>query len=137
MSHNLTELFNGLGADVAALRVQVLGHVDAIAALDDRLSETSRAARAGRQRLVRLSDKVDYFRQNVLKVKKLPAMMNALERRIEALDENLLKLLDASLKEAPTPRPPTLLKSTTMPTEEMTFEEDVVYVDGGDDSMGG
>ena len=36
---------------------------------------------------------VYYFRQNVLKVKKLPAMMNALERRIEALDDNFAKLI--------------------------------------------
>ena len=39
---------------------------------------------------------VYYFRQNVLKVKKLPAMMNALERRIEVLDDNFAKLILSS-----------------------------------------
>ena len=46
--------------------------------------------------LVRLSEMVTYFRQNVLKVKKLPAMMNALERRIEVLDDNFAKLILSS-----------------------------------------
>ena len=46
--------------------------------------------------LVRLSEMVYYFRQNVLKVKKLPAMMNALERRIEALDDNFAKMILSS-----------------------------------------
>ena len=51
--------------------------------------------------LVRLSEMVTYFRQNVLKVKKLPAMMNALERRIEVLDDNFAKLILSSSSSRP------------------------------------
>ena len=54
--------------------------------------------------LVRLSEMVTYFRQNVLKVKKLPAMMNALERRIEVLDDNFAKLILSSSSSSSRPR---------------------------------
>ena len=47
---------------------------------------------------------VTYFRQNVLKVKKLPAMMNALERRIEVLDDNFAKLILSSSSSSSRPR---------------------------------
>ena len=80
-------------ASFAALERRVLQHDDHLRRLDADVEEDASAISANQNSLVRLSEMVYYFRQNVLKVKKLPAMMNALERRIEALDDNFAKLI--------------------------------------------
>ena len=80
-------------ASFTALERRVLQHDDHLRRLDADVEEDASAILANQNSLVRLSEMVYYFRQNVLKVKKLPAMMNALERRIEALDDNFAKLI--------------------------------------------
>ena len=83
-------------ADLADLRRRLSQHDDELKGLAATAEENSSSARANRNNLLRLSEKVTYFQQNVLKVKKLPAMMNALERRIEALDDNFSKVVFAA-----------------------------------------
>ena len=80
-------------AALAGLERRVLQHDDHLRRLDADAEEDASAILANQNSLVRLSEMVYYFRQNVLKVKKLPAMMNALERRIEVLDDNFAKLI--------------------------------------------
>jgi hypothetical protein len=114
VSQNVSTQLSFLSSDLSFLRGSILAHDDRLFGVDALLRDGTKAVRDNHDRLIRLSEKVDYFRQNVLKVKKLPAMMNALERRIEALDENLLKLLDASVDEE---------------DDNLLVYEDAVYVD--------
>ena len=98
-------------ADLADLRRRLSQHDDELKGLAADAEENSSSIGANRNNLVRLSEKVTYFQQNVLKVKKLPAMMNALERRIEALDDNFSKVVLAA-------RPPLSGAANTVMGEE-------------------